>query len=383
MLNEVFQKANAIQFISAREWKEKNAPNDIVVYCVGTVGINLIHTLSEIGLRPAACSDSNQSKWGKKIAGIEVIPPKEIVKRCHNPKVIIALLHSFKRHFPVITESLRALGVAEIIHHSELRCISELQGKNLIFTSYTDILPVLEHEKEIDMLYDYMSDDISKQMLRSYLFERIGFMSSFELSAQGIYFDESIYSKHEREVFIDCGAYDGDTLESFLSRYTDFTAYWAIEPDESNVIRLKKKMEDLSVDISAIHVISKAVSDICGELSFMSGEGTGSHISDQGIVKVLSVTLDSVLRKQVPTVIKMDIEGAEQRALDGACEIIQTYRPVLAICVYHYPRDLWEIPLWIKERFPFYHLYLRAYDDGDVVCYAVPTERLAIKGDAK
>jgi hypothetical protein len=51
-----------------------------------------------------------------------------------------------------------------------------------------------------------------------------------------------------------------------------------------------------------------------------------------------------------------DIEGAELYALEEATELIQRDRPILAISGYHKPDDLWEIPRFIKARFPFYHM---------------------------
>lgn len=77
--------------------------------------------------------------------------------------------------------------------------------------------------------------------------------------------------------------------------------------------------------------------------------------------------------EELVTLIKMDIEGAEQEALLGAKRIISEYQPKLAICIYHRIEDLWEIPLLIKELNPEYHLYIRNYEDrlDEIVCYAV------------
>jgi FkbM family methyltransferase len=72
--------------------------------------------------------------------------------------------------------------------------------------------------------------------------------------------------------------------------------------------------------------------------------------------------------------IKMDIEGSEPDALAGAYDSIARYRPKLAVCVYHKPADLWEIPLAIKRRFPFYRLYLGHYSlhGEETVLYCAP-----------
>jgi hypothetical protein len=95
-------------------------------------------------------------------------------------------------------------------------------------------------------------------------------------------------------------------------------------------------------------------------------------------VEVRCAPLDEVLEGVDVTFLKMDIEGAEPDALAGAAKLIARCRPVLAICVYHRQDHLWTIPLWIKRLVPEYRLYLRPHHEEcwDLVCYAVPPERM-------
>jgi hypothetical protein len=89
------------------------------------------------------------------------------------------------------------------------------------------------------------------------------------------------------------------------------------------------------------------------------------------------VALDEILGDASPTMIKMDIEGSELDALGGASRIITSHKPVLAICLYHRPEHLWEIPVWLKRAEPEAGLYVRSYavDGWESVCYAVPPGR--------
>jgi hypothetical protein len=87
-------------------------------------------------------------------------------------------------------------------------------------------------------------------------------------------------------------------------------------------------------------------------------------------------SLDHMLLSKAcaPTFIKMDIEGSEIDALNGAAGIIRRDKPKLAVCVYHKPSDLWKIPLLVHNLQPKYQFYLRHYSNhlSDTVLYAMP-----------
>jgi hypothetical protein len=70
--------------------------------------------------------------------------------------------------------------------------------------------------------------------------------------------------------------------------------------------------------------------------------------------------------------LKMDIEGAELEALKGAKSLITQADMDLAICLYHKPRDIFEIPRLIST-FGSYSYYLRLYGHYgmDLVMYAI------------
>ena len=69
-------------------------------------------------------------------------------------------------------------------------------------------------------------------------------------------------------------------------------------------------------------------------------------------------TLDELLKGKKVTLIKMDIEGMEMQALEGAKEIIMTQKPKLAICVYHLIRDIWQIQEKLMQFVPEYQFCL-------------------------
>jgi hypothetical protein len=114
---------------------------------------------------------------------------------------------------------------------------------------------------------------------------------------------------------------------------------------------------------------------------FRSTHGADSRLlgeDELGGDRVPVVSLDGFFAgREAPTLIKMDIEGAEADALQGAGVTLRSAAPTLAISVYHFPTDLWTIPLLINRLMPSGRLYLRHYTNeiDDTVCYAVPPGR--------
>lgn len=112
-------------------------------------------------------------------------------------------------------------------------------------------------------------------------------------------------------------------------------------------------------------------------LKFHSEQMAG-HITDSGDIVIEADTLDNIVKNEKVTFIKMDIEGAEEKALEGAERVIKEHKPILAICIYHNLEDFYKIPLLIKRYNAEYKLYIRHYTDmadTETVCYAIPLER--------
>ena len=88
-----------------------------------------------------------------------------------------------------------------------------------------------------------------------------------------------------------------------------------------------------------------------------------------GNVEVQADSVDNIITEEI-TILKMDIEGSEAKALDGARETIVKYKPKLYICAYHRNSDMFLLPLKINSmcsdyRFYFYHhRYIPAWESN-------------------
>lgn len=113
--------------------------------------------------------------------------------------------------------------------------------------------------------------------------------------------------------------------------------------------------------------------------AIQSGPKEDSKICTPGGISVdnfETISLDSFAKEQkLPSVdyIKLDIEGFEYDALQGARAVIRQYKPRLAICLYHSLEDYWRLPQLIKEINPNYELYFDHHSPvgWESVCYAI------------
>jgi FkbM family methyltransferase len=198
---------------------------------------------------------------------------------------------------------------------------------------------------------------------------------SYEYFIGNMYFDPEIVYHRNNEVFVDAGAYDMRNTQEFI-RWCDgdYDKIYAFEADNVSYEKCRKIIE-LS-GMNDVELINAGVHSRDTKLSFLSapdGEYGGSRFDNTGSNIVDAVSLDKFLDGRPVTFIKMDIEGAELDALQGAANTIRQQKPKLALSAYHKPWDIVELPLYIHSLNPGYKFYLRHHTFGifDTVLYAV------------
>jgi len=177
--------------------------------------------------------------------------------------------------------------------------------------------------------------------------------------------------------FVDCGAYNGDTLRAFSAwQVRPGDRAIAIEPDPASFSALERAAAQLRQSAGIeIFCINAAAGSHDGTIGFAAMNNESSRVSGDSDQSVRMVTVDSVVSDQgiMPCYVKYDTEGYEMEALAGTCRTIQGGRTSLAVSVYHKPADLWEIPLALKDMMDGYGFHLREHgpDGIDTVLYAV------------
>lgn len=186
------------------------------------------------------------------------------------------------------------------------------------------------------------------------------------------YFDLPALYHVEEEVFVDAGFYDGISAANFIlwakNKYNKIIGF---EPD---YINYRKYKENAEIN-SKLQLFNACIWSEESLLGFnQTGQSSSTINNTKGCnVNVQAHALDNIITEYPISFIKMDIEGAEKAALLGAKKTIQTYKPKLAICVYHKKEDILEIPNMILSMNPEYRLFLRHYSlrDAETVLYAI------------
>lgn len=158
---------------------------------------------------------------------------------------------------------------------------------------------------------------------------------------------------------IDGGAFNGDTARIFLSAFDEVEHVICVEPDERSFRKLSAFVENES----RCKAVSAALGERTGLTEFLSSASRGSATKgNQKRGKSVSVpvaTVDSLLVGEGDLLLKLDVEGAEARALSGSVRTVTEERASLAVALYHRTADIFALPLAIRQMRSDMRLYLR------------------------
>lgn len=341
-----------------------------VIYGAGRVGQMILDVCYDSDIQLIAVCDKNKKNQPFPIIGT-ISDFEDIVKTQKDFQVIIAS--------EVYYEEMKKY-VLQFVNDEDIIDAKEIYSKIPICLK---LLPTLEYRElisknkdKINMFAKMLEDKKSKDTLKAMVQARLTLnLEYYKNVIEGFqYFPKDIIHLEKNEVFIDGGAFDGDTLRSFIEVTNgEYKNIYCLEPGSEQFNILQKQCENY-VDSDRIILIQKALYNDSKKLLFIM-DGTGSCIVDSSgdnVVEIESIAIDQFVDREV-TFIKMDVEGAELLALKGSEKTIKKYKPKLAICLYHKPEDIIEIPQYIESLNLGYKYYLRHHsvDMNETVLYAI------------
>ena len=334
----------------------------ILMYGMGNGGDKLLAVCEKKGISVAGVFASDGFARGNLFHGMKVGTYSEAKERYGSFIVLVAFATSRDE---VLENILRIAGEQQLFV-PDLPVI----GENLF-----DLAFYRAHEEEFASARALLADETSKNIFDLIIQSKLtGTLAPLlaGTSTPDKDFEELLHPQNYR-VCADLGAYTGDTALTLLARASGIQKIIALEPDPKTFVKLQRNTQALPV----LPVHGAAWKEHT-TLLFTASGGRGAGVGAVGkkSVEIPAYALDGLVKEQERVdYIKFDVEGAEWEALEGCQHTISTHRPELLVSCYHRPEDLFKLPLYLKEHYPFYKLYLRRHSGipaWDINLYAIP-----------
>jgi FkbM family methyltransferase len=350
----------------------RSLPSRVYIYGTGSYSHRVVEQLRIFDVEVIGLIDHYE--LGKKQADV---PVYSLSSQLDTSETVILGFHNYLADIREIALKLKSMGFKEIWTAPMLaRTLDSLGGNldNYWLTGNSELIN--EAISRAPSIQSRLSDAESERVLSDVINFRITGETRHLSSKQGLidqYFPKDIpFLRNDSMdgIYVDLGAFDGDTLRGLEGRGLEPRCYVGLEPDPSNFSKL---VEEASLASFPCLTLPLAAANQTA-IQLMSSNNGGSSISLDGDLAIQTTSIDSLLHGQKVSVLKLDIEGAEKLAIKGAAETIQKWKPELAVSVYHKPEDLWEILDEVDSYGVYSNYYLRTYGEQtfDTVLYCLP-----------
>lgn len=323
----------------------KSVNKPILIYGMGDGANKILKIMKEKNIEIQGIFASDEFVRGQLFSGYKVIKYSEAVDQFGDFAIILA--------FGVFTDELLKRMEDLSKKHNFFAPDVPLFGDGVFDDEYIN-----KNENKIKSVYELMEDEQSKLTFDSILkFKYTGDISYLIQCTTG---REEVFNNiiklSKDEIYMDLGAYDGDTVEEFIKLTNcKYNKIIAVEPATKNFEKLIQQTQG----IDGISYLNLGIYNKQSQLNFSGKSGRNSAINENGKNIVNVDSIDNILNGDPATYIKMDIEGAERDGLIGGAATLKAYKPKLAVSAYHCTYDIFDLPLLIKDLNKDYKIYLR------------------------
>jgi FkbM family methyltransferase len=342
---------------------DQNFINGGVIYGAGFVGTWACEHLQNLGVKVDGFLDRDTRKTGSKIHNVLVKYPEQAE-----------------------IEKVSAMLIAA--RHVVKQVADEMSNYDFPVMSFDGYFVVKNYARLASVRDNFFQDEKSIETFNALLIAMLtgSVDSCLQVMEKDMYFGLPEFSGNFEEIFVDAGAFVGDSVERFIwENLGTFRHLYAFEPGYKQFAAMTKRMERLSqewaIDESKVSLVKAGLSSEQGRMNctFVNDDPLRHGLAeapdeateiDERISSAVW-TLDAYLAGKPITFLKADVEGMEMPLLRGAEETIKKYKPKMALCVYHYPSDLYEIAEYVRQLVPEYQFRLRQHAPlfGDFVLY--------------
>ncbi len=319
--------------------KIKNTKKPIYIYGMGNGAVKLLQILKELGREASGVFASDEFVRGQEFCGFTVTKLSKIPKDAF-------ILQAFGSCEPDVLKRICKIAKNYEYYAPEMPLFGDAK---LYDREYLD-----ENLPKINKLYNMLADEKSKEVLQNCINHAISGNIDYLFLAETDKFEiyNDILSENQTG-YLDCGAYDGDTVLEYVKYKGKQGKIIAVEPHPKNFAKLLKNTEG----IEGVECLNVGIYDKHGEISFTKDAGRHSAVSETGKITIETMPVDEIATYET-SYVKLDVEGCEREALLGGIKTLKQRVNLLVAC-YHKMGDIWEIPLLINEINPDYKIYLR------------------------
>ncbi len=333
----------------------KSVSRPIVLYGMGDGAEKIAAVLESRGMRFADIMASDEFVRGHSFLGHRVKKLSEIEEQFGNDFVILVC---FGTQIPEVMD-----------HISEIAKKHELYAPNVPVAGggLFDLEFASEHKSELQTVYKLLADEQSRKVFEGVI--------RYKLSGDLKYLREVETPSEEKfdllnigveETYVDLGAYDGDTIVEFLNETSmQFKKIYAMEPDNRNYRKMKRRLYMIGSALLECYNVGAWNEDTSVIFSLRNGRGShvvpeeGKSLNHARFREVKMMKTDTMLRGEPATYIKIDVEGAEENALNGAAGTISAFKPKLNVALYHRNEDMFKLPLLVQKLNKKYKFFMR------------------------
>lgn len=346
---------------------QKKVYGPILIYGAGSTGRDVYQSLIQEGIEVIGFIDQSANVRSEYL-NTKIYTLEHAAQLFDHQITVFLAIHNRDVNMPKLIAEIHQMGFTNLMNMFDYVYLFPNDQKFRYFLGNTK--KIIDDKEEIIQFFNLLEDESSRQTFQ----QLIDFRISGEYAKCALpnfdrqYAPLDIPSWPNTLRFIDCGAYNGDTLKLFQQYGYTLDHAVVFEPDLNNYHALIKN----TIGISGVF-LPCGVAETAKIVRFDSGSGEGSRESEQGGSIVQMLSIDEAFFHFSPNLIKMDIEGGEFEALCGAKRTISKYRPGLAISAYHMWNDLWRLGLLIESFDLDYSFYIRShsYSSFDTVLYAI------------
>ncbi len=329
----------------------KETAKPIVLYGMGDGADKILNVCEEKNIPIRGVFASDDFVRGQVFRGFTV-KTYAAVKRDF-PKPII--LVSFASRLDSVMQKIYNLSDTDEVYAPDVPVF----GTGLFDSSYFQ-----ENFDKFEAVYQLLADETSRRayynVLAYKLSGSLSYLRDCETSPEEAFY--TIIDPQPQSVYVDIGAYNGDTIEEYISYAGRQTNVYAFEPDARNYRKLCENVAALG--LSEPHLYNIAAWNEKTDLTFYARSGrnsAGSTVHKKAKAVTVQADCADALLPMGADYINIDAEGSDLQALQGLQNTLRTYHPTVCCAVYHRNEDMFALPLYLASQYDRFKLYLRHF----------------------